>query len=83
MIKSCWVLTKEYNDYDQYGEYYVCVFEEKPDFAKLKQIIDAEYEPADRDDPKVEEVVGNLIRKGGGRIRYEFKWFFLKNVEMT
>ena len=28
MIKSCWVLTKEYNDYDQYGEYYVCIFEE-------------------------------------------------------
>lgn len=36
MTKNCWVLTQEYNDYAQYGEYYVCVFEEKPDFAKLK-----------------------------------------------
>lgn len=82
MTKNCWVLTEEYNAYDQYGEYFICVFEEKPDFTKLKQIIDNEYEPNNRDDPKVEEVVGNLIRKGGGRIRYEFKWFFMKNVEM-
>lgn len=81
-MKSCWVLTKEYNEYDQYGEYFICVFTEKPDFAKLKPIIDSEYAPNDKDDPKVKEVVGNLIRKGGGRIRYEFKWFFLKNIEM-
>lgn len=80
----CWVLTKEMNEYDQYGEYFMEVFKEKPDFQKLLKVLIGHGISLDCDpsEPKIEHVVGNLIRKGGGRINYEHTWFYLKEVEM-
>ena len=31
-----WVLTEEYNDYDQHGEYFLAVFKDEPTTADLK-----------------------------------------------
>ena len=33
-----WVLTKEYNEYDQYGEYFVAIFKDKPHHTELTKL---------------------------------------------
>lgn len=38
-----WILTEEHNAYDQYGEYFVAVFEEKPSLKQLAQYVDCYY----------------------------------------
>ena len=72
---TCWVLTQEYNEYDQIGEYFVAVFQEKPTFNQLKPLVSEEC-----GGPKTGNIVGNLLRKGGGRIKDEYTWFFLKEI---
>lgn len=32
---TVWILTEEYNDYDQHGEYFVAVFADKPTTEQL------------------------------------------------
>jgi hypothetical protein len=32
-----WILTEEYNDYDQHGEYFLAVFKKEPTEEDLKQ----------------------------------------------
>lgn len=34
-----WVVTKEVNEYNQRGDYLVCVFENKPSFKDLKKVL--------------------------------------------
>lgn len=63
-----WILTEEFNDYDQYGEYFRAVFSSKPN---RKQLLAHEV-PKDR----LEHVLA-----GGGRIEPENSWFFLREVE--
>ncbi len=36
-MKSIWILTEEYNDYDQHGEYFLAAFKEKPSLEELKK----------------------------------------------
>ena len=63
-----WVLTKEYNDYDQYGEYFIAVFSEKPHHSQLTEC----------------EVPRHRLRhvlNGGGRVDYEDEWFHLKEED--
>lgn len=64
---TVWILTSEYNDYDQYGEYFVDVFANKPTHQQL-----TDY-----------GVLQNRLRhvlNGGGRIGNENEWFNLKEV---
>lgn len=75
-----YVLTFEVNAYDQEGEYFICGFKEKPDFHSLKKVIEELY---GQDIPFIDEIVGNLIRKGGGRSkRLEYTWFWLREEEL-
>ena len=64
-IMNVWVLTTEYNEYDQYGEYFVAVFKEIPHRSQLTAF----------------GVPQNRLRhvlNGGGRIEFEHQWFFLR-----
>jgi len=36
-MTKVWVLTEEYNDYDQHGEYYLAVFKREPMEEDLRQ----------------------------------------------
>lgn len=64
-----WILTEEYNDYDQYGEYFLAVFKEKPLNSKL-----TEYGvPQHRSDH---------VLNGGGRVGSEDHWFFLREYSI-
>jgi len=38
-MKTCWVLTYSVNAYDQYGEYFLAVFAEKPTAEKLHELL--------------------------------------------
>lgn len=64
-MTSVWVLTREVNAYDQYGEYYCAVFANKPTHQQLT----------------LEGVTQNRLRhtlNGGGRVGNEEEWFHLK-----
>lgn len=52
-----WVLTYVVNDYDQYGEYFLAVFKEKPTLGELM----------DGDIP--EDYAQSCLDTGGGRLR--------------
>lgn len=68
-----WVLTKEYNDYDQHGEYFVEVFLKKPTLAQL-----AEYTGISVEYP---ETLLHIL-DGGGREKWEDVWFNLTEQEL-
>jgi hypothetical protein len=64
-----WILTKEYNDYDQYGEYFVAVFGNKPTHQQLTEA----------------GVQTRRLRhtlNGGGRVDFENEWYFLREVDI-
>lgn len=65
-MKTIWVVTKEVNDYNQHGDYFVGIFINKPEFKHLKQLLP--NEPND--------TIGKLIR-GGGRKNFEDVWYTL------
>ena len=81
-MNTVWILTREHNDYNQYGDYFVAVYKEKPSFEQLKPAVSEWYEPCENSDPKVDNVVGNLLRQGGNRINYEYVWFHLNEVDL-
>jgi len=64
-----WVVTTEYNDYNQHGEYFLAAFSKKPSFKQLKILIQEN-----------DVIVGKLTR-GGGRHEVEFKWYNLIEVK--
>lgn len=63
---SIWVLTSEYNDYDQHGEYFVAVFVGKPALEQIQKYCEVGKEYA------------RHILLGGGRINDEYKWYNLR-----
>lgn len=63
-----WLLTKEYNDYDQHGEYFVAVFADKP---TKEQLVGFDVS---------EELIEHVLA-GGGRVDSEYEWFNLKQIE--
>jgi hypothetical protein len=70
-MKGLWILTREVNDYNQHGSYFVAAFRNKPDPTDL---IIAGVGPR--------EVLHVL--EGGGRIGTEDEWFILtEQVEST
>lgn len=75
---SVWVLTEEYNDYDQHGEYFLHAWDHKPSREELEVHID---EKSRYDQPDYISYVLN----GGGQIDnvkyYEYKWYILKEIK--
>jgi hypothetical protein len=62
---SIWILTREINEYDQDGEYFVDAWLEKP----THEILSASKVPTNR---------LRHVLNGGGRIGFENEWFHLK-----
>lgn len=78
--KGVWVLTSEYNEYDQHGEYLECIWASKPSIEQL-----AKHFKMTSDQVPV-NVMAALefllhIQKGGGRQNYEDHWYNLSFVE--
>lgn len=64
-MNSVWILTEEYNAYDQYGEYFRAVFKDKPTAEQLKPYLDEHY--------PVQHVLD-----GGDRRGVEDNWYYLR-----
>lgn len=62
-----WVLTREINQYDQDGEYFVAVYVGKPHHTQLT----ASGVPQNR---------LRHVLDGGGRVGVEYEWFHLRRV---
>lgn len=66
---NVWILTTEYNDYDQYGEYFLQAFASKP---TPEQLV-AEGVPLNRID---------RVLNGGGRKSNDHQWWHLVEQEL-
>jgi hypothetical protein len=62
-----WVLTEEYNMYDQYGAYFVHAWTKKPT-------------PTELIAHGVDEHLVSHVLQGGGREKYEDHWYNLEEV---
>ena len=69
MKNKIWLLTEEYNQYDQYGEYFLSAFKDKPTQEQLEQCGIQKNE--------IEHVLN-----GGGRIKYEDQWYHLREEDL-
>jgi len=65
-MTTVWILTEEYNEYDQHGEYFLAVFKEKPTIEKLMKFIGDEEEAK------------HVLAGGGNRRGNEGQWYFLR-----
>ena len=67
MNNSVWVLTSEFNDYDQHGEYFLEVYGAKPTDEQLAVHVHNALERQ------------HLLEKGGGRMSIrDDQWFYLQ-----
>lgn len=69
--RSVWILTKEYNEYDQYGEYFKNVYFSKPTAEQLK-LAGVDH-----------TLIDLCLTKGGGRpsTAYDCWWHLNKHEE--
>jgi hypothetical protein len=66
--KTAWIVTEEYNDYDQHGEYFIAWFSKKPSVEHL--MINLQLP---------EEWAIHLVN-GGGRRDFDDQWYNLREV---
>ena len=64
-----WVLTEEFNLYDQQGAYFRAVWSTKPSLGQIMH------------ECRVGENDAAHILNGGGRVKWEDSWFFLIEQE--
>lgn len=69
-MAKVWILTREVNEYDQDGEYFVAVFGEKPHHTLLT----ANGVP--------QEHLRHVLN-GGGHIGVEHEWFHLRDYSVS
>lgn len=68
-----WILTSEYNEYDQQGEYFVAAFLNKPTKSQLvKALKDDGYAYG-----LIDSYADALLETGGGRKDAEYCWYNL------
>jgi hypothetical protein len=72
---SIWILTEEYNDYDQHGECFLEVFEDKPDRTTLAWALTMNGHGENFTNQFIDHVL-----KGGGRVSAEHCWLHLREV---
>lgn len=70
--KSMWILTEEYNDYNQHGEYFLTAWLEKPTENQIKEMISESY-----GEYSIEVITKKLLSNGGGRIKDQDHWYNL------
>lgn len=68
-MSSVFVLTREINEYDQEGSYFVAVFGTKPTRKQLEKV-------------NVPPQFVDHVLRGGGRIDIEDEWFYLEEYNL-
>ena len=69
-MSKVWVVTREINEYNQDGEYFVAVFKNKPTFQQLKKLLNED------------DVTIDKLTRGGGRQSTEYEWYNLLEEEL-
>lgn len=64
-----WILTEEYDAYDQFGEYFTAVFATKPHHTQLTHY-------------GVPQNRLRHVQDGGGRLDGDATWYFLREVDV-
>ena len=73
-----YVLTREHNDYDQYGAYFVAAFKELPTAERLREKI------FDDDGSAIDDATADQILRGGGRTDWkENVWWNMNEVTIA
>lgn len=67
-MSTAWILTFEVNEYDQYGEYFLAAFKEKPTKLQLKEAIDDMNFASD-------DALEHVLQGGGQRDNKNYKPF--------
>lgn len=81
-MKTIWVITEEHNAYDQYGEYFICAFAEKPTHAQCLDLL-LELDYIQEDQPmEHKDKMADFLMKGGGRYKYEDVWYWLREERL-
>jgi len=65
-----WVVTREINEYDQDGEYFVTAYKNKPNLQNLRKLL-----------PNETDVTILKLMNGGGRQDVEYEWFNLHEIK--
>lgn len=68
-----YILTKEYNEYDQYGEYFEDVFKDKPSPEQLSKSTNYASDS---------ESIRKLLAVGTCRLRGDHSWYNLRKEEL-
>ena len=68
-MKNLWIVTREINQYDQDGEYFVSAFIKRPEFNDLVKLL-----------PNEDKELINRLLNGGGRDGVEDEWYSLRKV---
>ena len=69
-MSKVWVVTREINEYNQDGEYFVAAFKSKPTFQQLKKLLNGD------------DVTIDKLTRGGGRQGTEYEWYNLLEEEL-
>ena len=75
---SIWVLTEEYNDYDQHGEYFVHSWNHKP---SKDELIEHGVESSRRG---AKDYLAHVLSGGGRTVEgnyHEYQWYILKEIK--
>jgi hypothetical protein len=80
---KAWVLTREINEYDQDGEYFVAVFRSKPSILDIVKTLGWNGVKTIGDINPVEKNFIEHILAGGGRRANEHEWYHLRQVEYS
>lgn len=75
-----WVITGQYNDYDQHGGYFVAAFNKEPTRSQLLKLF-YKGDGENKNYSKEQHVFINHLSKGGGRIGNAYCWYYLSEVK--
>jgi len=74
---TVYILTSEVNEYDQKGEYFVCVFKNKPNIKSLRTNI-MEYCGDEYSEKISNQYIEHILNVGGRTNDNEYRWFYLR-----
>ena len=72
MSGSIWILTSEFNEYDQHGEYFVKAWPRKPTLEELTEAGDWGSDMS----------YAAHVQSGGGQLDAEDEWWFLREYKV-
>lgn len=79
--KTCWVLLRFHNDYDQRGAYYETSWLNKPTLKELANYFKGTEAGSYFADPMAALAFIMHVESGGGRRNYENEWYELNQVK--